>query len=128
MSEYAIINGQLVSDDELKHYGVLGMKWGIRRGRSVEAMGKASKKLEKYDRKATKKLNKAVRKKYGMFGSQKRYEKAKLKADKAVYKGQKWYKKMEKEFSKQKVVQISKHDREIGEKFAKYFAQKADFK
>ena len=33
MSKYVIIHGQLreVSDDELMHYGVKGMKWGVRK-------------------------------------------------------------------------------------------------
>lgn len=31
MAIYTLIHGQLVNVDELKHYGVLGMKWGIKR-------------------------------------------------------------------------------------------------
>ena len=39
---------------ELYHYGVLGMKWGIRRGNTAKAYTKASKKLTKLDKKVDK--------------------------------------------------------------------------
>jgi signal transduction protein with GAF and PtsI domain len=40
MSDYTIVNGQLVSVDELKHYGVPGMKWGIRRDSKLAGLRK----------------------------------------------------------------------------------------
>ena len=98
---------------ELYHYGVLGMKWGIRRGNTTKAYAKASKKLTKLD----KKVNKAealARKRRGQvdaaaasfFSTKRRIDKAETRSKKASAKAalrnrkaERWYKSMEKAFA-----------------------------
>lgn len=45
MSNYTIVNGQLVSTDELYHYGVKGMRWGVRRAEQRLATAKGERDL-----------------------------------------------------------------------------------
>lgn len=47
-----------MNNDELMHYGILGMHWGVRRGRTGQTIAKAQKKMTKLDAKHTKAVNK----------------------------------------------------------------------
>lgn len=100
-------------DNELYHYGVLGMKWGVRRGNTTKAYQKASKKLNKLDKRVTDAENEVIKRsaKYdnalsSRFASTRRQEKAHRKVTEAaagyrktLRKANKWYKAMEKTFA-----------------------------
>lgn len=81
----------MMNDNELMHYGVLGMKWGVHRGRVAQSYGKAVAKRNKLD---------------------KRVEVAKAKA-------QKWVKQMDKTFKGKNISQISKKHKDSGKNYVK---------
>ena len=116
-----MVNNMYENDQNyLAHYGVLGMKWGIRHN-PQRAYEKASKKVTKYQNKVNKHTEKAS--KYMAKGAaadsrmlfrspnyaKKQYAKSRVQSARAVktaQKGAKWVKQMEKEFGKQSIVSL----------------------
>lgn len=115
---------------ELYHYGVLGMKWGIRRGNTAQAYAKASKKLTKLNKKVDK-AEALARKRKGqadvvassIFATKKGMAKADMRAKKASAKAavrnrkaERWYKSMEKAFADTD-ISMTKEQIDMGKRY-----------
>lgn len=125
MWRYNHIPGEAPSD-ELRHYGVLGMKWGVRKDAS-KAYSRAKKKEEKIEKKSadlnmkSAKLRSKALKKSTRATNERQYQKARklefkanklsLKSARLQKKGLNWVKAMDKTFAGYDIKRLSNNER-----------------
>lgn len=129
MSNYVLCSNSFceISDNELMHYGVRGMKWGVRRD-PTKAYERASKKMAKLNNKVektTEKFYKNAHVHFTDFGVAAE-RKARRKMDRATSKAMQWKKAMDKEFSNTKLTSLEKKYTSKGEAYLKKMGLASD--
>lgn len=108
------------SNNELMHYGVPGMRWGVHAGHATKAYDKAVKKRDSLLNKAKKrelKMDKTASKYHFTSIGQGKEERAVKRYRHSIAKANVWMKKMDKEFSSTKLQKAEQKYSKLGEKY-----------
>lgn len=116
-------------DDYLEHYGVVGMKWGVKRGNGNIAFAKGVRKVEKLNKRADKLKAKGLKKQYKgakRFNQKKMVKgmKMTMKAAKLEKRAKKFEIQMAKNLSTVSVKSLTPDQKEAGKKYLHVLGQR----